>query len=104
MAWAQVSIADNGKGIDPGHVRQLFEPFFTTKGEKGTGLGLWVTKDIIAKLNAATNDYIKTAKAQEFFETLGVESTGGTPAEAKAFIAAEIAKWAPIIKAANIEF
>lgn len=60
--------------------------------------------DIISKLNAATNDYIKTAKAQEFFETLGVESTGGTTAEAKAFIAAEIEKWAPIIKGADISF
>ena len=45
----QVSVADNGKGIDREHLRQLFEPFFTTKGEKGTGLGLWVTKDIVNK-------------------------------------------------------
>jgi tripartite-type tricarboxylate transporter receptor subunit TctC len=52
----------------------------------------------------ATNDYIKTARAQEFLETLGVESVGGTPAEAKAFITAEIEKWSPIIKAANISF
>ncbi len=59
---------------------------------------------VIAKLNAATNDYIKTARAQEFLETLGVESVGGTPAEAKAFITAEIEKWSPIIKAANISF
>ncbi|MFI5110705.1 MAG: ATP-binding protein [Terriglobales bacterium] len=34
----------------PREVRhKLFEPFFTTKGEKGTGLGLWVTKSLVDK-------------------------------------------------------
>jgi signal transduction histidine kinase len=27
----------------------LFQPFFTTKGERGTGLGLWVSRGIINK-------------------------------------------------------
>jgi tripartite-type tricarboxylate transporter receptor subunit TctC len=60
--------------------------------------------DVIARLNAATNDYLKSYKAKEFFDKLGVESSGGTPDQAKAFIAAEIAKWEPVIKAANIQF
>ena len=46
----------------------------------------------------------KTAHAKETFGTLGVEPAGGSPVELKAFIAAEVAKWAPIVKAANIEF
>lgn len=54
--WAEASgrglrliIADNGSGI-PASVRPtLFRPFFTTKGEKGTGLGLWVSRGIIKK-------------------------------------------------------
>src|SRR5690348_10137801 len=43
----RISVADHGDGISPGAFPRLFEPFFTTKGEVGTGLGLWLTKDII---------------------------------------------------------
>jgi PAS domain S-box-containing protein len=42
-------VADTGAGIEPESRNRLFEPFFTTKGEKGTGLGLWVSRGIIAK-------------------------------------------------------
>jgi len=43
----RVTIADSGSGIDAGSLPRIFEPFFTTKGEKGTGLGLWVSLGII---------------------------------------------------------
>lgn len=42
-------VADSGVGISREAQVRLFEPFFTTKGEKGTGLGLWVSRDIINK-------------------------------------------------------
>jgi len=49
QAGVRVLVADNGPGI-PAHVRdKIFEPFFTTKGESGTGLGLWITSDILHK-------------------------------------------------------
>lgn len=45
----RVSVGDNGSGIPPEVQRRLGEPFFTTKGQRGTGLGLWVTRSIIQR-------------------------------------------------------
>ena len=43
----RISVVDHGSGISSTTRHKLFEPFFTTKGNTGTGLGLWLTKDII---------------------------------------------------------
>jgi signal transduction histidine kinase len=43
----QITVADHGDGISAKALTRLFEPFFTPKGNTGTGLGLWLTKDII---------------------------------------------------------
>ncbi|HKW67619.1 MAG TPA: PAS domain S-box protein [Terriglobales bacterium] len=45
----RISIADTGHGIRHEHLASIFDPFFTTKGEKGTGLGLWVSHGIVQK-------------------------------------------------------
>jgi signal transduction histidine kinase len=45
----RISIADNGTGINPSMLEHMFEPFFSTKGAAGTGLGLWITRDLVAK-------------------------------------------------------
>ena len=45
----RVTVLDTGAGIPLGVRRNLFAPFYTTKGEKGTGLGLWVSRGIIDK-------------------------------------------------------
>lgn len=47
--WVRVTVADTGTGITPEVLPSIFEPFVTTKGETGTGLGLWVTSEIIKK-------------------------------------------------------
>ena len=46
---ATITIADNGPGIPEDVKPHLFQPFFTTKGERGTGLGLWVSRGIVNK-------------------------------------------------------
>jgi PAS domain S-box-containing protein len=42
----RLQIEDDGPGISPENIKRIFEPFFTTKKDVGTGLGLWVCKEI----------------------------------------------------------
>ena len=44
-----VSVADTGAGISDDAMPRIFEAFFTTKEATGTGLGLWVSAEIITK-------------------------------------------------------
>jgi tripartite-type tricarboxylate transporter receptor subunit TctC len=60
--------------------------------------------DVVAKLNAAVNGYLKSDKAKSLFDDIGIQPAGGTPQNLKEFMASEVQKWAPIIKAANIKF
>jgi PAS domain S-box-containing protein len=47
-----ITIGDSGHGIPSRFLPHLFQPFFTTKGEQGTGLGLWITREILKKYGA----------------------------------------------------
>lgn len=49
----RLTIADNGIGMNAATQARIFEPFFTTKGIMGTGLGLWITKDLVEKQEGA---------------------------------------------------
>jgi signal transduction histidine kinase len=50
VAGVRVNITDTGVGIPAKYRDKLFQPFVTTKAEKGTGLGLWVSRGIVQKL------------------------------------------------------
>jgi C4-dicarboxylate-specific signal transduction histidine kinase len=45
----RITVADCGHGMGVATMKQIFDPFFTTKGSVGTGLGLWVCKQLIDK-------------------------------------------------------
>jgi tripartite-type tricarboxylate transporter receptor subunit TctC len=58
--------------------------------------------EIIDKLNAATNAFLKSPKGQDALAKLSMHAVGGSPADLKAFIAAELKKWGPVVKEADI--
>jgi PAS domain S-box-containing protein len=49
LEGVRVSVADTGSGIASENLNRIFEPFFTTKKDTGTGLGLWVSRELIEK-------------------------------------------------------
>jgi PAS domain S-box-containing protein len=45
----RITVADNGSGISRDRMGKIFEAFFTTKKDVGTGLGLWLSQEIVKK-------------------------------------------------------
>jgi two-component system, NtrC family, sensor histidine kinase PilS len=60
-----IEVIDNGPGISPEHIKQLFEPFFTTSGS-GTGLGLYISREL-AELNQAKLSYYLSDEKRSCF-------------------------------------
>jgi signal transduction histidine kinase len=59
----RISVSDTGTGISARHIPNIFDPFFSTKGEGVSGLGLYVTKQVV----------------QQYHGTMGLETgKGGT--------------------------
>jgi PAS domain S-box-containing protein len=49
LQGVRITVADNGCGISGENLKRIFEPFFTTKKDTGTGLGLWVSRELMEK-------------------------------------------------------
>jgi PAS domain S-box-containing protein len=60
----EVLLADTGTGIQPEQLERVFEPFFTTKGDVGTGVGLWVARQLVSKRGGEINITSSTQPGQ----------------------------------------
>jgi signal transduction histidine kinase len=67
-----VEIADNGKGMSKGEYDRLFEPYFTTK-EKGNGLGLANTQNIILGHKGSISAVTESGKGTTFTISFPIE-------------------------------
>ena len=60
-------------------------------------------KDVVAKLNAESMRVLALPEVRERLSGASIDAAGGTPEEFGKFIRAEIAKWAPVVKAAGVK-
>lgn len=58
----RISIADQGTGIPRRFYPEVFKPFASLKGERGTGLGLWVTQSIVARHDGSIRFHSSTER------------------------------------------
>jgi len=66
-----LTVRDTGEGIPKENLERLFEPFFSTKSpDKGTGLGLFVTRGIIEKLGGKVKVESQLGHGASFFVNL----------------------------------
>lgn len=65
--WVEILIDDNGEGIEPGTEDKIFEPFFTTREkENHSGIGLTISKNIVASLGGDINYIDKDQEGARF--------------------------------------
>ncbi|MCH7545436.1 MAG: FHA domain-containing protein [Planctomycetes bacterium] len=76
---AEIAVIDNGPGIDPTLRKQIFEAFSSTKGQRGTGLGLAVTRKIIHDHHGTIRLETQLGHGASFILTLPTDRDGLDP-------------------------
>jgi PAS domain S-box-containing protein len=71
-------VQDQGGGISPEHLKTIFEPFFTTK-PGGTGLGLYISHDIVKRHGGSLTVTSEARSGATFIVELPLEHNGGHP-------------------------
>ncbi len=77
-AGVRVRVEDHGDGIDAETQKTIFEPFFTTK-PGGTGLGLYITHDIVKRHGGSLAVQSEPGRGTRFTVDLPLEAHGGNP-------------------------
>jgi len=62
----EVTIADDGRGIQPDDLKHIFDPFYSRGKEQGTGLGLSISYGIVAKCGGDIRAESKVGKGSTF--------------------------------------
>lgn len=57
----RITVADTGHGMSPATRQRIFDAFFTTKDAHGTGLGLWISAEIVARHRGSLRVHSSTA-------------------------------------------
>ncbi|HET9716993.1 MAG TPA: tripartite tricarboxylate transporter substrate binding protein [Pseudolabrys sp.] len=86
-------------------------PTLDEVGVKGFESGTWnalaappkTPPAVVAKLNSAVNEVLKSPEVQDHFAKIDLHPAGGSPAEAAAFIKKETEVWGAVIKDAHVE-
>jgi tripartite-type tricarboxylate transporter receptor subunit TctC len=78
-------------------------PGFATAAWTGLLAPAGTPGEAVAKLNGAVNAALQTAEMKSALDRLAGDALGGPPAELTKVIESDIAKWAPIVKALNLQ-
>jgi signal transduction histidine kinase len=71
-----IRVEDQGSGISAEHLKTIFEPFFTTR-PGGTGLGLYISHDIVKRHGGSLTVQSESGRGTTFTVELPLERNGG---------------------------